>query len=152
MHAHKHTRCSHYKMSRKETGGVFERQDRQFFLAHAAHDEAGKASIYVGVEQIVRAVKDSRMFWVFFWCFFDVSLLSAFFFCLRHARYSHAQHVAAQPNHHNGWYAKWKLSWNMYTLHRWGFFFFCTFGTPICTHSRCLPTKISASEAQSEVC
>ena len=26
MHAHKHTRCSHYKMSRKETGGVLGRR------------------------------------------------------------------------------------------------------------------------------
>ncbi len=32
----------------------------------------------------------------------------------------------SRPNHHQWWYAKWKLSWNMYTLHSTCF---CLFGT-----------------------
>ncbi len=45
------------------------------------------------------------------------------------------------PNHPR-WYAKWKLSWNMYTLHKLVFAHLA----PICMLSRCLLTKISASE------
>ena len=41
----------------------------------------------------------------------------------------------------NGWYAKWKLGWNMYTLHKC----FCTFGTDLYAQS-VLINIISASE------
>ncbi len=44
------------------------------------------------------------------------------------------------PNHQR-WYAKWKLSWNMHTLHTR----FCTFGTDLHAPS-VLSNKTSASE------
>ncbi len=45
------------------------------------------------------------------------------------------------PNHQR-WYAKWKLSWNLHTLHA---HFFCTFGANLYAQS-VLIDKISASE------
>ncbi len=46
-----------------------------------------------------------------------------------------------KPNHQR-WYAEWNLSWNMYTLHTR----FPHVRHRFCMLSRCLLTKISASE------
>ncbi len=51
------------------------------------------------------------------------------------------QRLIRGPPNHQQWYAKWKLSWNMYTLHTR----FCTFGTDLYAQSVII-NNISAAE------
>ncbi len=53
---------------------------------------------------------------------------------------SHLKQSGRMPNHQR-WYARWKLSWNMYTMHTR----FCTFRADLYAQS-VLTNKISASE------